>query len=523
MKPAVCPRPRLVAAALLLLLLPSAYMAWRERDMAHFGFPHDDGIYYVTAKALAQGGGYRILSLPDQPWQTKYPPLLPLGLSMVWRAAPAFPGNLAWATLFAWVWLPVWLALAYRLLLDIGMEWRVALGLCAAMALNQHVAHFAMRTQPELMFAALWTASAALAMRRRRSVGLAVAAGLLGGAAYLTKTAGLPLLLAAPFYYVARRRYREAAAFVAGMLPAIVCWNLWARAHLVHSTDWLRMYYTDYLGYHLWTVTLHNYPTILLTNVDALLTAMGGLLLGWAAEPGIAERVAGVLMLLGTIRHWRRIGLTPYHLFAAGYIVLLVIWHYPPDERFLLPVLPILLAGLWTEGRLLFEMLARNSRVAARVFVAACAIFLLYWGVAGWSRFSGYFGDFRMLRERSYGPAYEWIARNTPADATFLASEDALLYLYTGRRAMTEIVPMRYFYTGDRDGVVRLVKSRPAVAREHGLTHIFDAPRDWWRELLPNSRALSRESSEALARNGEVRAVYQAGGVAVYDVRPPAR
>lgn len=508
-------------AVVAALLLPAAYMAWREREMAHFGFPHDDGIYYVTAKSLAQGSGYRILSLPGAPLQTKYPPLLPLGLSLVWRSAPEFPANLRWATLFAWVWLPIWLALAFRLLRNLGLGWGAAVGLCGAITLNHHVAHFAMRTQPELMFAALWTASAALVTARPKSVGLAIVAGALAAAAYLTKTAALPILAAAPLYYALRRQQRNAVAFALAMLPWIAIWNVWTHAHLARSTDWLRMYYTDYLGYHLFTVTLETYPRIVLTNLDALLSSLGALLLGWASEPGILERAAGALVLMGTIRHWRRGGTTLYHLFAFGYIALLVVWHYPPDARFLLPVFPVLLAGLWTEMRELYSTFRRHSRAASAIFAAACVLFLLYWCVAGWARFSAYFEDFRAMRARCYGPAYQWIARDTPLDSAFLASEDALLYLYTGRQAVTPIVPMRYFYQRDGEGVVQLVKSRPAIARDHGLGYILDAPRDWWRELLPNPRAVSREASRLLARSPEAERVYGAGGCSVYAVKTP--
>ena len=51
------------------------------------GSYHDDGVYLVTARALAEGEGYRIISLPDEPVQTKYPVLFPFLLSLIWRAA----------------------------------------------------------------------------------------------------------------------------------------------------------------------------------------------------------------------------------------------------------------------------------------------------------------------------------------------------------------------------------------------------------------------------------------------------
>src|SRR5712671_2310497 len=84
-------RGKLVIWVLIVALLPSAYMAWISRKMPILGAFHDASIYWVTGKSIAEGHGYRIASLPDQPWQTKYPPLFPLCLAVIWRIAPGFP------------------------------------------------------------------------------------------------------------------------------------------------------------------------------------------------------------------------------------------------------------------------------------------------------------------------------------------------------------------------------------------------------------------------------------------------
>src|SRR5947207_2072128 len=62
-------------------------------DGNQLGFYQDDGIYAVTAKSIADGSGYRIISLPGEPYQTKYPPVFPILLSTVWRINPHFPSN----------------------------------------------------------------------------------------------------------------------------------------------------------------------------------------------------------------------------------------------------------------------------------------------------------------------------------------------------------------------------------------------------------------------------------------------
>ncbi|MEJ2226347.1 MAG: hypothetical protein P8X49_14555 [Syntrophobacterales bacterium] len=50
----------------------------------------DDGIYVTTAKALATGQGYRLINLPGEPLQTKYPPIYPALLALVWNRPPIF-------------------------------------------------------------------------------------------------------------------------------------------------------------------------------------------------------------------------------------------------------------------------------------------------------------------------------------------------------------------------------------------------------------------------------------------------
>ena len=70
-------RKTAIAAAFLLLLALVAKPVWEGREQWHWGQGMDDGIYWVTAKALADGAGYRAVSLPGQPYEIKFPPLGP--------------------------------------------------------------------------------------------------------------------------------------------------------------------------------------------------------------------------------------------------------------------------------------------------------------------------------------------------------------------------------------------------------------------------------------------------------------
>ncbi len=59
------------------------------------GVFQDDGIYTVLAKALATGHGFRYLNIPGLPHATHYPPAYPAFLALLWQFAPRFPSNVA--------------------------------------------------------------------------------------------------------------------------------------------------------------------------------------------------------------------------------------------------------------------------------------------------------------------------------------------------------------------------------------------------------------------------------------------
>src|SRR5580693_2679536 len=139
----------------VLAVAPAAYLAWTLRAMPHLGFYHDDSIYWVSAKSLAEGHEYRIESLPGQPYQTKYPPLYPAMLAGIWKINPSFPANLPLAMLFAWLMLPPFLAILWILLRDYGFSTLERSVLVVLAALSPVTVVFSFSLMPELPFTAL--------------------------------------------------------------------------------------------------------------------------------------------------------------------------------------------------------------------------------------------------------------------------------------------------------------------------------------------------------------------------------
>ena len=143
-------------AVLLVILAASCLLYVAAFTPARFGFYHDDGIYVVTAKALATGQGYRIISLPYEPSQTKYPPFYPFLLSLVWRAYPHFPENLWLLTSLSMGATVTFLALAFRYLVREGYASRgTALLVVALAAINGRTVILATSMYSEMIYAAL--------------------------------------------------------------------------------------------------------------------------------------------------------------------------------------------------------------------------------------------------------------------------------------------------------------------------------------------------------------------------------
>lgn len=156
-----CPRPRpgqpmawlpgaILICAVTALQLPALASPYS-------GGYRDDGTYLVTAKAMAEGSGYVIESLPEQLAQTKYPALFPALLAVAWRVSPSFPENLALlrlVPLFAmwmWMWL-IWKLVAVELARPAKALWIVG-----AMLASPTTLYFGTQLLSETLFAAAST------------------------------------------------------------------------------------------------------------------------------------------------------------------------------------------------------------------------------------------------------------------------------------------------------------------------------------------------------------------------------
>jgi len=496
--------------------------------MPQFGYLHDDGVLFVTGKSLAHGE-FRIASLPENPPQTKFPILYPLYLSVIWRINPNFPDNLALATFMSWMVLAIMLGFVLLYYRKMGLSESRSWILIALLALNPYLILFGCTMFSEVFFTC-WVLAVFLAITRP-GIKWAVAAGVLAGCAYLSRTAGIALLVSVPIALAIgkeKQKWARAGAFAAAMLPAVIGWTLWSRAHMLHPMDRTLMYYTDYTGYELLNVDFHNLPVVLWKNLDKLLYGMGSLVL-----PGIFDglpakiltQVIAVAMIAGTVRLFRRGIMVEYGCFAVISWCILLVWHFPPNERFALPLYPLLIAGLVTEVEHVGQMFKSglrhrdlSQRVAA-VVMAGVVVIVMGWALLTEGRLT--FVSMRESAEEKASKladqraAYTWMAANLPQDATVLSYDDSLLYLYAHRRGNYLPLLPRWWYAEDHTSMVAAYSRVAEYCQDRGLQYFYFTTQDLGREVGEDDRAAIER---VVRENPALTPIYQYGIGTVYRV-----
>lgn len=522
-------------AIIAVLLIPSLYSLLRNPDVPKFCQWHDDCVYVVSAKSLTDGGGYRIMSLPGEPAQTKYPPLYPLLLSLGWMLQPNFPETLTYAAWITWMPLPfsLWLLASY--LPRFGLEgWRMWT-LLAIVALSPYTLLFSTTLLSEPLFAALLLASLLLAERAadndpRNPAGLALLSGIVMGFAYLARSSGIVAIAALPAFFWWRRQPCLAFPFLLGMLPFVISWTAWARIHQTHTSDPMLMYYVDYASYEVYNIPFKSIPLVLWKNIDGLIGAFGSMILIKFSDSPFLKMVQltlGVAVIAGLIRLAKNGRCLSFLFFALGNAFLLLIWHFPPDQRFIYPLLPLVMAAFWTEMEHRIKLFLAGlhnpdwgQRIAARGLLAALGLTLSV-SLALQAYFTLYHlprdgNDVRTTRIAQTS-AYEWIAKNTDPSAAFISTVDPFFYLQTGRHAIRLTVPPILWYRNDHDSIKDLFRDLVPYAREHKLDYVYHAGLDFIWGVDDEDRL---NIDKTIRSNRDLVTMFQKDASIIYKVRP---
>ena len=498
--------------------------------MPHLGVWHDDAVYWISAKSLATGGGYRLLNLPGEPAQTKYPPLYPLLLSLVWRLAPSFPANAPWLMLLQWSMLPILTGLLWVWFRRMGFGIWTGVALTALVVLCPMTTMFATTALSELPFLIAVLGCLIAVGDGRVTTKRALIAGVCAAAAVLVRTNGIVLAAAIPLA-MWRRGWRKIAVFLAPVMAAFAGWEIWCAAVRVRASSDLLSYYTDYTGFYRRTFSLVDLPHRLGTNTAALLTSIGRLLAWSTSESAVYRELCWFLTVLafaGWIELWRR-GARAAAWFAGLFALLLVVWNFPGDQRFAYPLLPFAAAGLAVTVRKVAARVAQewtvasfaNRLVAALMggALAALPLGIALFAVHAYSRtLPAWMADEREMAANML-PVYNWIARETPEESTIAASDDPLIYLHTGRHAVSIAVLPAFVYEPSEPALAAYVRSSVRAWDQDAVHYIVTTPADFRRDYGEPAR----EAEDAALRAGNWRPIFKSTGVTVWAVQREAR
>jgi hypothetical protein len=459
---------------LCLSLILAGYVASivRLRPTNFFGATEDDSIYFSSAKALAEGRGYILPSVPGTPPATKYPILYPLILSAVWKLNPSFPANLPWAiavtVVFGFVYIVAGFVFLRRLQVLHDAE---VLLLTAFCAFHPVVLFYSASVLSDIPFAALALVAMLLAdsmLKPAARPQIAVLCGVMAGLSMMMRMFGLAVVAGILLAILMRRAWKQLVAFVAGVAPFFLftAWRAALATKIVSPVSdvdagnlgWVRAwaYYTNYFA--IWKVSVpdaHVFWAMLRNNAFTLATGPAHMLqiLQLPGDSLFGTMFVIVLCILvaagGMLRHASAHGWKPFHYIMPLYLFAVIFWNYPDfGHRFLFLFWFLCVGVVWIESRRFLKLLIkkvadRQERTAERFASAmTMALLLVMGGYAIWQRVRAskardlvVLSNERGIILNSKREAYRWLAQQ-PCCEPVLAYEDADVYLYSGRTAI---------------------------------------------------------------------------------------
>ena len=430
------------------------------------GLFHDDGIYAVVAKSLSNGAGYRIISLPFAPDQTKYPFLYSYILSWLWSLDPKFPDNIGLLKSANAAFLAVTFVLSYLFYrCRVKGEETEGLLFAALVCINPAVFSFTDFTVSDILFLLLSLSAFVIfdaseqCTSRPGSVTLLALIVALG---CLTRSAAVPLAVAGAVHFAWSKRYRDLTHYVCLVVLFIIPWWLWVRAHSNHTASSLLQYYVSYSSEPPAFVIMWFDPfgavEIVWGNLRYIVEALD-LIFQSRIIPGLLLPV-GIVLALGI---WRSFNdqTVFFRSYVVLYLALVVTWPFHP-LRYLIPLVPgiyfFLFRGVQAAEFHLNNFITSEIRKKVLCHLVRITFALVVVLHVGW--ISNYlfskdgattrvwFGKRLPASWQGFSETFEWIRNNTDESTILATTYDPMYYLYTGRRSIQPGLhkPATYFY-----------------------------------------------------------------------------
>lgn len=469
------------------------------------GVYHDDAIYVITAKALAQGEGYRLINLPNFPLQTKYPILYPALLAIIWKIWPSFPANLVAMQSLSLIMGAAAAALAYLYLVRFGYASRgVAFASTLIPSVTPVFLYFSTVTLAETTYMfisilALWAIDRQ-AQRPSKRPGIEILGGILLALPFLTRTIGLVIIPSGLLVlYLTRRRLRWIAA---GAALAVLPWILWMVIGTQWNKDQVTEYYTNYLNFWGSTFGLESLVRIIFYNSFYLLMSIATIIIAFMDRLRDYRSIIfplvifiGSVSIIGLLKDFNRHRILNIYLLI--YLCVVIIWPWPPF-RFVVPILPFLICFLLKEVKSSADkfriILNHQSVYVIFLSILLCINLMVTTQIINANRAMDYPCSAYCKEPvfwSSYKEIFKWIKDNTKKNDIIASGLDTMMYLYTDRMAFRPcpINPLSLFYRQDYlplsvDNFVNLFKiyqpsyliqtPMPGFSEEKPLADILD-------------------------------------------------
>lgn len=466
-------RAKIVAFWLLALAVAVLFVVSMQRSMetyrCYFGQYHDDGIYLVTARALAEGRGFKIISLPGEPAQTKYPIGFPLLHAVLWKLCPGFPENLPAAILMqAAIGAAAAIVVAAYLVKTRKATPLLGLVICAATLLNFHYIDFAAMVMSDLLclllaVVALWRVEAEV--RRPSKWYTPLVLGCLLALPALVRTQGIISVPAAFMFLCVRMRFR--LAFLSSVVAfCLVAPQLLWQLLLSNSADPFLTFYTSYLahayktlppGEQLHELVLENYRWAGILQINMYFPFITRLQsqsmspLVFALLFNVGYFLLGVPLMLGGFREFLKFSLPGLYCFL--YATILAWWPLKAEYRHVLPQLALSYYLYYQGFRWIARVLKPKQKSARKIyamFCAAASIAFAAYLVGGaalqssqeagnYGRAFAVFGPWTRgprQHEADYAEAFAWIKASTQPTDTIVCNNDPLVFLGSDRKTL---------------------------------------------------------------------------------------
>lgn len=473
-------RTRNVVTALIVMLVTLPIYLLRLNGAA--GLMVDDAWYVLLAKSLADGSGYQLISSAAGAMLPLYPPGFPAVLSLVFRASPDFPQNVA---LLKSVSIAAMMGVGFLTFVYGSTHRRLsremAGGVAVATAVVPAFVFLATSTvMSECVFTFAQLAAVVLIHRSvessdgRRRVLFAISAAGVAAASVLMRSAAAGLIVAVTLWLLNERLWKRAALFAAVVLLCLLPWMTYARAHAPTAQQraahggavvydyrdqfWMRWAGTPGVG----RITAGDIPARIATNLtDVFARDIGGIFvpaffrgpsesgeevvglggaagllpgsMGGAAATMAISLALSAIVLTGFVATARR-RMTVAEFLVPISLAVVLLWPFW-SFRFVLPLTPYLFFYLVIG----LQVVTRSPQVARMALLSTIGLNLYdHGGYILQERNQSHAGGVEWLGgAQDVDAALDWIRDNLETDGTIASTNPALLYLRTGRRSIS--------------------------------------------------------------------------------------